>query len=546
VSGERPPLLHRGSSAASRSGKTHPIGSGGHELSLANLRHELRTPINAILGYSEILLEDAEMLPKESKYLVTLRSIHDAGTWLLEQVNEWLSPAKLGESLEKMPLVAPRIRGELHEPIDDVMLHTELLLDEFESTGFVESYRADLRRIHDAALQFAALLEDLLGDESLAAEPRPEPSSPAGEPAAATTVEPAPSSVVEAGGNVLVVDDNEVNRDVLSRRLHRQGHRVAMAAGGREALELLRAQPFDIVLLDLMMPEMNGYEVLERMKADDTLRHIPVIMISAMEALDSVVRCIQMGADDYLSKPFNPVLLQARVGSSLGKKRLRDRERSYLEQLRVAQAESEALLLNVLPKPIADRLKRGETSIGDSFPEVTVLFADLVGFTEHAARLPAAQVVQELNKIFSAFDHLVEKHGVEKIKTIGDGYMAVGGLPVWRPDHAEALAAMALDMREEVVRFNGRHTESLSLRIGLHTGPVVAGIIGTKKFSYDLWGDTVNTASRMESRGIINGIQVSAVTAERLKERYVLEPRGMIEVKGKGLMETYVLIGRRS
>jgi adenylate cyclase len=358
-------------------------------------------------------------------------------------------------------------------------------------------------------------------------------------------MEPVESSAAGLGGHVLVVDDNEGNRDVLSRRLTRQGHRVTMAAGGREALELLRAQPFDIVLLDLMMPEMNGYEVLEEMKADDTLRHIPVIMISAMEALDSVVRCIQMGADDYLPKPFNPVLLQARVGSSLGKKRLRDRERSYLEQLRVAQAESEALLLNVLPKPIADRLKRGETSIGDSFPEVTVLFADLVGFTEHAARLPAALVVQELNEIFSAFDRLVEKHGVEKIKTIGDGYMAVGGLPVWRPDHAEALAAMALDMRDQVVRFSERHSEPLSLRIGMHTGPVVAGIIGTKKFSYDLWGDTVNTASRMESRGIVNGIQVSAVTAERLKASYVLEPRGMIEVKGKGQMETFVVIGRR-
>ncbi|MBD2041841.1 adenylate/guanylate cyclase domain-containing protein [Microcoleus sp. FACHB-672] len=214
------------------------------------------------------------------------------------------------------------------------------------------------------------------------------------------------------------------------------------------------------------------------------------------------------------------------------------------EALRYQQEQSELLLLNILPEPIAQRLKLHPRTIADSFEEVTVLFADIVGFTQLSARISPTEIVELLNQIFSAFDHLAEKHGLEKIKTIGDAYMVVGGLPVPQNDHAEAVAEMALDMMQAIIKFNARTGEALEIRVGISTGPVVAGVIGLKKFIYDLWGDTVNTASRMESQGIPGAIQVTAGTYERLRDKYHFQKRDPIQVKGKGEMTTYLLTGR--
>jgi class 3 adenylate cyclase/HAMP domain-containing protein len=215
------------------------------------------------------------------------------------------------------------------------------------------------------------------------------------------------------------------------------------------------------------------------------------------------------------------------------------------ERLRRSRDESEGLLLNILPKPVADRLKHFEGAIADRFDDVTILFADIVGFTRLATHIPAIELVGILNEIFSGFDRLAERHGLEKIKTIGDTYMVVGGLPVPRVDHAEAVAAMALDMREALARLNEEKDWSFSIRVGIHSGPVVAGIIGVKKFSYDLWGDTVNTASRMEKYGLPDCIQVTERTYERLRESFEFEERGAIQVKGLGELTTYLLTGRR-
>ncbi|MEM1172724.1 MAG: adenylate/guanylate cyclase domain-containing protein [Cyanobacteria bacterium P01_H01_bin.35] len=346
-------------------------------------------------------------------------------------------------------------------------------------------------------------------------------------------------------GNVLVVDDNLVNRDLLARRVKRQGHVISSASDGFQALEMMRNQSFDLVLLDIMMPQMNGYEVLETLKADPKLRHIPVIMISAVDDIESIVRCIELGAEDYLSKPFNPVLLKARINACLEKKRLRDQEQAYLKRLAEEQEKSERLLLNILPAPIAQRLKQGEKTIADTFSEVTVLFADLVGFTKLSANLSPAELVELLNMIFSRFDELAEKYGLEKIKTIGDAYMIVGGLPTPKEDHAEAIAKMALDMLNQVKEFSEKQEKLLQIRIGINTGAVEAGVIGTKKFAYDLWGDTVNTAHRMESHGIPGKIQVTEDTYNCLIDKYTFQERGMIEIKGKGMMRTYLLMGRK-
>jgi class 3 adenylate cyclase len=212
--------------------------------------------------------------------------------------------------------------------------------------------------------------------------------------------------------------------------------------------------------------------------------------------------------------------------------------------LRLEQEKSERLLLNVLPAPIAARLKQTDAVIADGFPEVTVLFADIVDFTRRSERIAPEQVVQALNDLFSVFDQLAQQRGLEKIKTIGDAYMVAGGLPDPRPDHAQAVIEMALAMRDEVARRTDPGGQPLAVRIGIDTGPVVAGVIGTSKFSYDLWGDTVNTASRMESQGVAGCIQVTARTYQRLKDGYRFERRGPILVKGKGEIVTYFLVGR--
>ena len=208
------------------------------------------------------------------------------------------------------------------------------------------------------------------------------------------------------------------------------------------------------------------------------------------------------------------------------------------------EERSERLLLNVLPAPIADRLKRTDGVIADAFPDVTVLFADLVDFTRQSQRIAPERMVQVLNDLFSAFDELARRHGLEKIKTIGDAYMVAGGLPEPRPHHAEAVADMALAIRAEVARRSDPAGEPLAVRIGIDTGPVVAGVIGTQRFIYDLWGDTVNTASRMESQGATGCIQVTDRTYRRLRDGYRLQRRGPIPVKGKGEMVTWFLLGR--
>jgi len=221
-----------------------------------------------------------------------------------------------------------------------------------------------------------------------------------------------------------------------------------------------------------------------------------------------------------------------------------ERERA-LDALDKEHARSERLLLNVLPASIATRLKASNEVIADAFADVTVLFADIVNFTPLAGRVPPEDLVRLLDGLFSDFDALAERFGLEKIKTIGDAYMVAGGLPVERPDHARAVADMALEMNACVATRGAEMGNGFALRIGMDSGPVVAGVIGRKKFIYDLWGDTVNTASRMESHGLPGKIHVTSRTREHLLNVFTFESRGEIEIKGKGPMTTYFLVGRR-
>ncbi len=234
--------------------------------------------------------------------------------------------------------------------------------------------------------------------------------------------------------------------------------------------------------------------------------------------------------------------LERQARESFLQRRVIDRQ---IAELASEKARSEELLLNVLPPSIAQRLKTEHRAIADGFAQVSVLFADIVGFTKMSARLSPEEVVARLNTMFSSFDDLVDKLKLEKIKTIGDAYMVAGGLHSHEYDHAHAIAEMALAMRRRAAGFSEQFGEPLDIRIGIHTGPVVAGVIGKKKFIYDVWGDTVNVASRMESHSTPGSIQVTEATYELLQARFELEPRGEIEVKGKGRMRTWFLLDHR-
>jgi adenylate cyclase len=351
----------------------------------------------------------------------------------------------------------------------------------------------------------------------------------------------AESSSTRQATNLLVVEDEPEIRDLVAMLLQNLDYNLSIAEDGAQAMDILKHSNIDLVLLDLLLPEINGYELLEEMRANEAWQNIPVIVLSGTTDMDNVVRCVELGAEDFLPKPFNPLLLRTRIAAGLEKKRLRDQEQAFLQQLSTEREKSERLLLNVLPAAIAERLKQGEETIAESFPDVTVLFADLVNFTKLSEQTPAPKLVELLNEVFSAFDRLAETIGLEKIKTIGDSYMVVGGVPLPCANHAERVARMGLAMGEAIHDFNRVHGTQLAIRVGIHSGPVVAGIIGRRKFSYDLWGDTVNLASRMESHGQPGEIQVSEATKNKLGGLFQFEARGPILIKGKGELPTFLL-----
>jgi adenylate cyclase len=518
----------------------------------AYVRQELSAPVTAVVGYAEMLMEDAVRAGR-AEAVDDLKRILDASQTLNRLVLSLLDPAvfQRHEGSADLAEFRRKLRHDLRTPINAIKGYGEMLRED-AMDGDGSAFVGDL----DKMLAEVTLLLDRIDGLVTYSDGNASPSLGAGNAAATpdrmverllasvrtVAAEEADLAAVRPS-RILVVDDNASNRDLLARRLERQGHTVLQAEDGSRALALVGELALDLVLLDLMMPGMSGYEVLTRLKADLRHRDLPVIMISALSELDSVVRCIEAGAEDYLAKPFNPILLRARVGSSLEKKHLRDRERQMVEALRAEKERSEHLLLNILPQAIVTRMNGGETVIADHLPDVTILFADLVGFTRIASAMAVADLVRMLNGLFSEFDRLAIEHGVEKIKTVGDNYMLAGGLPDPHADHACAVAGMAVAMLAAVERTSRDFGVPLQMRIGIHSGEVVAGVIGTHKFVYDVWGDAVNVASRMESHGLPNRIMISAATHARVRGRFRAEPHGMVEVKGKGLMETFFLLG---
>ena len=334
------------------------------------------------------------------------------------------------------------------------------------------------------------------------------------------------SSPSPAAGTILIADDNRVNRLLLARGLEQEGHTVAFAEHGREALDLLRKQQFDLLLLDVLMPELDGYEVLAELKDDPHLRDIPVVVTSALDEIDSVVRCLEMGAEDYLTKPVNPVLLNARINASLEKKHLRDRQRELISKFAT--------------KEVADDLLMSGFSLGGQYVDASAMFCDIRSFTTISESREPAETIELLNDYYLLMMDAINGEGGIVNQMVGDGLMAIFGAPVPRDDHRQAAVLAARQMVELIRLFNdeqaARDKVQIQIGVGIASGRVVAGYTGTSnRATYTCVGDTVNVAARLEAhtKELGRPILIDENTRSGLGDGIALEPQGELLMKGK-------------
>ncbi|HEX2500583.1 MAG TPA: response regulator [Methylomirabilota bacterium] len=327
-------------------------------------------------------------------------------------------------------------------------------------------------------------------------------------------------------GTLLVVDDNRVNRLLLGRALEQLGHAVTFAENGRQALEALRQRRVDLILLDIEMPEMDGYQVLAALAADPHLRDIPVVMMSSVEEVDSVARCIEMGAEDYLFKPVNPILLRARVGASLEKKRLRDRQRELFRKFATAEVAEELLTTGL--------------ALGGKHVEASVMFSDIRGSTRIAEVLSPAETIELLNSYYTLMFDAIGGHGGIVNQMMGDGLMAIFGAPLPRADHRAEAVRAALDMLDLVEGFNReqalRRATEIRVGIGIASGPLVAGFTGTeRRMTYTCVGDAVNLAAHLEAHTKVVGqpILIDENTRGGLGDGIRIESHGAAQLKSR-------------
>jgi adenylate cyclase len=494
----------------------------------AQLRHELRTPLNHIIGYTELLLEELEDggKPELTAGLTALRT--DARQ-LLTLLNEVLARGQAPD------LAAAR--GTLGAPLDRIRSAGEALHRQASQTSAV-SLLPDLERIRAATDRLAELLrhDGVVPDRAVR-------ETAAAGPGAGQSV---PSRPV-----ILVVDDNQDNRDMLARRLMRQSYEVLSAAGGLAALEMLAARPVDLVLLDVMMPDLDGYAVLQRMKSDPALRDIPVLMISALDEMESVVRCIQLGAEDYLPKPFDPVLLQARIGACLEKKRLHDQEARYRQELaewnqklehrvaeQVAQLERLGRLKRFFSPQLAELIVAGgaDDPLRTHRREVTVVFVDLRGFTAFAETAEPEEVMGVLREYHAEMGRLILAHEGTLERFTGDGMMIFFNDPVEIRNPAERAIRMAVAMRDGVGGLAARWRKrgwDLSLGVGIAQGYATIGAIGFEgRMDYGAIGTVTNLAARLCGEAAGGQILVSARVAGAVEDIVEADDVGPVTLKG--------------
>ena len=536
-------------SVRNRSSRIDPMSGAGEKTleeeraqraRLSYIRQCLLAPAGAIVGYAELLGEEAADGALEDM-AADLDRVLEASHNLYSMVDRLLAGDAAQELFHGADWQAAqqKMRHDLRTPINGIKGYGEMLLEDLEDFGG-EHLRVDFEKLLSEVTNMLARLNLIVdfskggGDANETGDAvKVDESMVAG---LLKSIKPvAPSKLLpEETGHILVVDDLEPNRDLLSRRLKKDGHRVAMAAGGAEALAMLRAGSFDLVLLDLMMPGMNGFDVLAEMKRDEELMLVPVIMVSALDETDSVIRCIEAGADDYLPKPINPILLRARIKSGLEKKAWQDREREQKRFIR--QAFSRYISPDVVDQLLANPEK---LSLGGERLEITCVFTDLAGFTTLMESAEPSVVLPVLNQYLDGMCTIVRDKGGTIDKIVGDALHVFFGAPVEIPDHAERAVDCAMAMDEYARMFeqteDARRVKFGGTRIGVHTGLVVVGNFGGDTFfDYTAHGDTVNTAARMESVNSHLGTRlcVSGDTAKACKT-IQFRPVGALVLKGK-------------
>ena len=323
---------------------------------------------------------------------------------------------------------------------------------------------------------------------------------------------------------VLVVDDATENIDVIVGLLKDQ-YKVKAAVNGMKALKIVEKNAPDLILLDIMMPEMDGYEIIQALKDHPATRDIPVIFLTGKTEASDETKGFELGAVDYISKPFNPAVVKARVDTQM--------------ELIQRRKETERLLNNILPGKVIEDLKESGNSKPELFSNVSVLFSDFVNFTALSAKTSPETLIDELSELFTAFDNIMDKNHCERIKTIGDAYLAVCGMPDSDANHAENIVRAAMEMINFLNARNSSSPFKWEARIGVHSGPVVGGIVGRKKYIYDIFGDTVNTASRIENASEPMRVTVSGTTYAQIADRFTFVSRGTVELKGKGAVPLY-------
>ena len=492
---------------------------------VARLRHDLRTPLNHVIGYSELLLEGLEEFPELG---AELRLVHRRGHRLLGLVDEVLAGAR--EAVVGPPPRSP----ELEATVQELVAAGRSLRERATAIGAARLL-PDLERIASAAQQLFVLL----GPPAMAPETATE-SDAAGSPLS-----------TGRRGTILVVDDNEDNREILARRLAREGYRIHVAAGGPEALQILHRQTTDLVLLDVMMPEVDGYEVLKRVKADEQLRDIPVLMISALDEIDSVVRCIELGAEDYLTKPFDAVLLRARIGACLERKRLHDQELKHLQELaewnrgleqrvreEVAQVERLGRLKRFFSPQLAELIVAGgaDDPLKTHRREVTVVFLDLRGFTAFAETAEPEEVMGVLRAYHAEMGRLVLEHEGTLERFAGDGMMVFFNDPVPVENPAERAVRMATAMRDRVNELSSAWRKQgwdLALGVGIARGYATIGAIGFEgRWDYGAIGTVTNLAARLCGEATGGQILVSSRVASAVEAFVDAEEVGALTLKG--------------
>ncbi len=513
---------------------------------VANLRHDLRTPLNAIIGYSEMVLEEAEDLGEED-LVGLLNSIVASGREILGVVNDVLAASRMDSIGEPdWSGFEEELKSGTSERANAILANSSQLLSALERKELGE-FCPDIEKVRTAAERFLKETEDI---PSRLKEFQAEETDETGAAALRQGVmqEAGPrSATAERQGKILAVDDNEMNRDLLQRHLVKLGHEVLLAEGGEEGLQKLSEESFDLVLLDVMMPGLNGFQVLQRLKADPSLRDVPVIMISALDELSSVVRCIENGAEDYLPKPFDPVLLNARVGACLEKKWLHDVEEEQRREM--ARLNSELVKRNEFIRHTFGRYLSDEIvesilespeglQIGGEKREVTIMMTDIRGFTVIGERLPAETIVSMLNLYLEAMTEIILKYDGTIDEFIGDAILVIFGAPFLRPDDPQRAVACAVEMQLAMDHVNRSFRElgypEVEMGIGINTGEVVVGNIGSSKRSkYGVVGHHVNLTSRIESYTVGGQIYVSENTLERCGP--ILRVDGEMEVLPKGV-----------